>query len=97
MPNFRNKFATASAPYLARLQALPRWFIPIFMTVLLLVALFANPEESAGLWIGFICFMIIDLFLAWLLVLAWPVLTPASRMVRLFVVGAIFLVAFSRF
>ena len=52
MSDFRKRLEKASAPYLARVHALPRWVLPVFMTIILLIGLLANPNESPGLWIG---------------------------------------------
>jgi len=55
MSDFRKRLEKASAPYLARVHALPRWVLPVFMTTILLIGLLANPNQSPGLWIGFFC------------------------------------------
>ena len=54
MSDFRKRLEKASAPYLVRIHALPRWVLPVFMTIILLIGLLANPNESPGLWIGFL-------------------------------------------
>ena len=39
MSDFRKRLEKASAPYLARIHALPRWVLPVFMTIILLIGL----------------------------------------------------------
>ncbi|TXH43862.1 MAG: hypothetical protein E6Q90_05450 [Actinobacteria bacterium] len=68
-----------SAGPLLWLHRLPRWLIPVIMGVLLLLGL-AVPGNWAGIFI-----VIVGLFLAWLLALSWPVITPGSRALRLVV------------
>ena len=97
MSDFRKRLEKASAPYLARVHALPRWVLPVFMTIILLIGLLANPNESPGLLIGFFALLFIGLFLTWLLALSWPLLTRSSRVLRVLVAVLIFYTAFSRF
>ena len=97
MSDFRKRFEKASAPYLARIHALPRWILPVFMTIILLIGLLANPNESPGLWIGFFALLFIGLILVWLLALSWPLLTRSSKVLRVLVAILIFFTAFSRF
>jgi hypothetical protein len=97
MSNFRKKLEKVSAPYLVKLHSLPRWVLPIVLTVVLLIGLLANPNQRAGFWIGFIALSFIGIFLLWLLALSWPVLTRSSRFIRLLVALLIFFAAFSRF
>lgn len=97
MSNFQKIVAKISSPLLVRLHALPRWVTPIVMTLILLVGLLANPNETWGLWIGFFALMLIALFLSWLLILSWPILVTTSRMLRILVIGLLLFGAFSRF
>ena len=97
MSDFRKRLEKASAPYLARIHALPRWVLPVLMTIILLIGLLANPNESPGLWIGFFALLSIGLFLVWLLALSWPLLTRSSKVLRVLVAVLIFYTAFSRF
>jgi hypothetical protein len=69
MSDFRKRLEKASAPYLSRVHALPRWVLPVFMTIILLIGLLANPNESPGLWIGFFALLFIGLFLVLVAVL----------------------------
>ncbi|MFI0431790.1 MAG: DUF6703 family protein [Candidatus Nanopelagicales bacterium] len=66
-----------SAGPLLWLHRLPRWLIPVIMGALLLLGL-AVPGNWAGIFI-----VLVGLFLAWLLALSWPVITPGSRALRL--------------
>ena len=97
MSDFRKRLEKASAPYLARVHALPRWVLPVLMTIILLIGLLANPNESPGLRIGFFALLFIGLFLVWLLALSWPLLTRSSKVLRVLVAVLIFYTAFSRF
>lgn len=97
MSDFQKYVAKVSSPFLVRLHALPRWFIPILMTFLLLVGLLANPNETWGFWIGFFALMFIALFLGWLLILSWMILVPTSRLLRILVIGLLLYASFSRF
>ena len=97
MSDFRKRLEKASAPYLVRVHALPRWVLPVFMTIILLIGLLANPKESPGLWIGFFALLFIGLFLTWLLARSWPLLTRSSKVLRVLVAALIFYTAFSRF
>lgn len=97
MSDFQKYIAKVSAPLLVRLHALPRWVVPIFMTVLLLLGLLANPNETWGFWIGFLSLLFIAVFLFWLLVLSWMILVPTSRLLRVLVIGLLLYAAFSRF
>ena len=97
MSELRKKFERASAPYLVRMHALPRWVLPVLLTIVLLIGLLANPKEAAGLWIGFVALLFIGLVLVWLLALSWPVLTRSSKVLRVLVAILIFYAAFSRF
>jgi hypothetical protein len=97
MSEFRKKFEKASAPYLVRLHSMPRWVLPLVLTLLLLLGLLSNPTQPAGLWVGFFALTFIGLVLVWLLILSWPLLSSSSRALRSFVALLIFFSAFSRF
>lgn len=73
----------ASAPLLLRLHALPRWIIPVLMAVLLVTG-FAL-EGIAGA----LCLLVLGLFLGWLVLLSWPLLSPGSKVIRVLVVGVV--------
>jgi hypothetical protein len=95
--NFQKYVAKISAPYLVRLHALPRWVLPLFMTALLLVGLFANPAATAGFWLGLVSMLIIVGILVWLLTLSWPLLSSTSRVLRTFVALVLFAITLDRF
>ncbi len=65
------------------LHGAPRWLIVIVMSLALVAGLVLS-----GPWmvLGGLLLMLVALLLAWLLALAWPVLTPASRIIRLLAV-----------
>ena len=83
---FRPALERFSAPLLLRLHAMPRWLVPILLAVFLFVGLIAS-----GPWaiLGAVLLGVDALFVAWLSVLAWPVLTPGSRIARVVVVVAL--------
>jgi len=97
MSDFRKRFEKASAPFLVRLHSLPRWVLPVVLTVVLLIGLLANPAQPAGFWIGFFALLFIGLVLVWLLALSWPLLSRSSKVLRVLVALLIFYAAFSRF
>lgn len=97
MSDFRKRLEKVSAPYLVRLHALPRWVLPVVLTVFLLIGLWANPAQPAGFWIGFFALLFIGLVLVWLLALSWPLLSRSSKVLRVLVALLIFYAAFSRF
>ena len=79
----RTRIETASRPLLLRLSALPRWLL-----FLAFVAL-AVGAAIAPSWWGVACAGVLALFLTWLLFLAWPKLTPGSRLLRILVIGVL--------
>lgn len=88
---FRARLEQASYPALVRLRRIPRWLMVILPAVLL----FAGLVMPAGLaWLGGILLAIVGLFLAWLLLLSWPVLSAQSKLLRLIVIVAVFGIAF---
>lgn len=72
-----------SAGALLVLHRMPRWLIPLIMAVLMLLGLFISAA-----WAG-IFIVAIAVFLAWLLVLSWPVIMPGSRLFRLIVIAVV--------
>lgn len=68
---------------LVRLHAMPRWTLPVLMGVLLLAGLLI-PSPWAGLLL-----VVLALFLAWLVALSWPRLTPGTRALRLLVIAVV--------
>jgi cation transport ATPase len=81
----RNALERRSFRWLVLLQRVPRWLVVVLMAL----ALFLGLIQSGSLaWLGGILLLIVALFLGWLLALAWPVLTPTSRAIRLIVVAA---------
>ncbi|WP_342673662.1 DUF6703 family protein [Jiangella gansuensis] len=74
--SLRRRLEAVSYPALVRLTALPKWLLGILTGGLLLGGLLA-PSPVGPILLG-----VVVLFLAWLLLLAWPRLTPGSRLVR---------------
>ena len=62
------------------LNSLPGWLTPVVLGVLLVAGL-ALPFA----WSGFLLLVPI-LFLGWLLLLSWPVISPSGRLLRLLAV-----------
>jgi cation transport ATPase len=81
----REALERRSFRYLLILQRVPRWLVVIAMAL----ALFFGLIQSGSLaWLGGILLLVVALFLGWLLALAWPILSPAARGIRLIVVAA---------
>jgi hypothetical protein len=76
------------------LQRVPRWVMVILPAALLFLGLI----QTGGLaWLGGILLLLVAVFLAWLLVLSWPVLTIGSRTLRLVTVVAVVGIAVFKF
>ena len=82
----RGNLERASIPILSRLLAMPRWLLVILIASCLLLGLALTGPLSP---LGAIFLLIVATFLGWLLMLAWPVLNPGRRMIRLVVVLAV--------
>jgi hypothetical protein len=80
---FGARLARLSAPLLIRLHAQPRWVVPVVMLGLCLGGLFTRGV------VAFLCLGLLAVFLAWLLLLSWPLITPASRLLRVVAVGVV--------
>jgi len=61
----------------------PKWFLPIFVVLLLLGGLIWHP------W-GAIFMFTLTALLAWLTILSWPVLRTGGRIVRILLILAVF-------
>ena len=75
----RARFERRSRPWLMRMQLLPNFVIPAILGVMLFLGL-ALPWAWAGALL-----VAIALFLTWLTAVSWPVITPASRALRVVV------------
>lgn len=92
--NPRGNLERASIPILTRLLSVPRWLIVVAMGTFLFLGLI----QTGGLsWLGGIFLLIVGVFLAWLLALSWPVLTPGRRLTRIVVVAAVLGIAVLKF
>jgi hypothetical protein len=76
----RRRLEIWSAGPLAVLHRMPSWIVPVILGVLLVAGL-AVPTSWSALFL-----LPVGLFLLWLLLLAWPVLTPRGRAMRIIVV-----------
>ena len=72
--SFRMRVEHSSVAWVERLNRLPKWLV-----FLLVLACFA---VGAFLPYGGILILVIAAFIAWLLFLTWPRLTPPERMLR---------------
>jgi hypothetical protein len=69
----------------------PTWLIVVLMALFLFAGLVIPIT-----WLSAVMLLLVAVFLGWLLLLSWPVLGPGSRLLRLFVVGALLVVAILR-
>lgn len=83
---FRKALEKRSAAPLMALNSLPRWVIPVTMGLLLLGGLWLVGPLA---WVGAILMIVVALFVLWLTALAWPVLTPGSRVMRVVILAAL--------
>jgi Family of unknown function (DUF6703) len=79
----RRRFERASAPWVARMAALPPFVIPVVLATALFFGLVLKSS-----WAG-LPMVAISLFLGWLGALSWPQLSPWSRVLRGLVIGSI--------
>ena len=79
----RKALERASTPLLLRLHRLPPWLVPLIMLALALTGLFVHGP------VGFAALAVVAIFVGWLALLSWPVLTPAARALRLLAVGVV--------
>lgn len=82
----RGNLERASIPILSRLLAMPRWLLVVLIASCLLLGLALTGPLAP---LGAIFLLLVATFLGWLLLLAWPVLNPGRRMIRLVVVLAV--------
>ena len=87
-----------SLPLLTRLTRLPKWFLVVLLSVLLVLGMI---QTGSLAWLGALLLGILTLFFLWLLVLSWPAIPASGRMLRVIVVvalaGATVLKAMGRF
>lgn len=88
--SFRSRLEHASAPWVERLNAVPR---PAALVVL--VALLAAGILAPRPW-GGIAFLLVSAFVGWLLFLTWQRLTLPERLMRLAVLALAVAVAVVR-
>lgn len=88
----RARFERLSRPVLVAVRLAPRWLLVVVLALLLFGGLALTLTWLAGTLL-----VIVGLFLLWLLLLAWPVLTPKSRLMRAVVVVGLFGVAIFKY
>lgn len=87
---FRGRLEAVSYPLLVKLTAAPKWLLGAVTAAVLLGGFLApNP------W-GPVLLSVVTLFLAWLLVLAWPRLQSGPRLARTAIVGALLALVVAR-
>lgn len=89
-PPARRTLERLSAPVLVTLHALPRWLVPVLLATALFVGLILSGSWA---WLGAVLLVVIAVFLSWLTALSWPILTPASRGIRVVVSASLFGIA----
>ena len=87
--SFRTSVEKASLPLLTRLSRLPR-VVPFLVVLALLVGGILIPG-----W-GWVLTALVVLFLAWVLFLGWPRLTPVERLMRVAVIAMAFAITVSQ-
>ena len=76
----RQRITQASYPLIARLHAMPKLTLPLITVALVLLGGFAPAVVAVP------ALLLLALMLAWLGFLSWPVVSPGSRMLRIFAV-----------
>lgn len=71
----------------AYLRVLPRWLPPV-----VIAALFVGGLAVHG-WGGAAMLLVVTVFLAWLAVLSWPALQPATRVLRVLALAVLLALA----
>lgn len=87
----RRRLEIWSAGPLAVLHRMPSWIVPVILGALLVAGLAVPTSWSAFFLLP------VALFLLWLLLLAWPVLTPRGRAMRIIVVLLVVAAMVARF
>lgn len=76
----RQRLTKASYPLIARLHAMPKLTLPLITVALVLLGGFAPLAVAVP------ALLLLALLLGWLGFLSWPVVSPGSRMLRIFAV-----------
>ena len=82
-PQIRQSIERLSLRPAAYLRALPRWLPPAVIALL-----FVGGLAVRG-WGGAVMLLVVTAFLAWLAVLSWPGLQPATRLLRVVALAAL--------
>lgn len=93
-PGSRGTLERISYPLLTALMRVPRWLVVVLLASAFTLGLIQSGDLA---WLGGVLLTLVGLFLAWLLALAWPALTPGRRMIRLITVVAALGVAVLKF
>lgn len=80
-----------SAPTLVRLNLMPKWFVPVLLAAFLIGGL-VIPSRLSGLLL-----LVVAAFLAWLVAISWPLVSPRGRLLRVAVVALVLVVTIFRF
>jgi len=76
----RAKLERYSVRPLTAMHAMPRAVVPIGLAAFLFAGLILTGTYT---WLGGVLLTIVTIFIAWLTALSWPLLTPASKLIRL--------------
>ncbi|MDA9913105.1 hypothetical protein N9D66_01440 [Candidatus Nanopelagicales bacterium] len=82
----RRKIEIKTGPALIMMHSMPRWILPVGLALFLFLGLILGGSWA---WLGAIFLGMIAVFLGWLLILSWPMLSVSSRLIRLAVVVAV--------
>jgi hypothetical protein len=93
-PGSRGALERISYPLLTALLRVPRWLVVVLLATAFTLGLIQTGDLA---WLGGVLLGLVALFLGWLLALAWPVLTPGRRTIRLVTVVAALGVAILKF
>jgi ABC-type multidrug transport system fused ATPase/permease subunit len=82
----RRRIEIKTGPALIMMHSMPRWILPVGLALSLFLGLILGGSWA---WLGAIFLGMITIFLGWLLILSWPMLSISSRLIRLAVVVAV--------
>ena len=88
----RSELERRSFPLLSFFTRVPKWLLIVGMAAFLLAG-FVIPIP----WLGALLLLVVVAFLTWLVVLSWPVLNPASKLLRVIVIVALLGIVVFRF
>lgn len=90
-PTLRSRVEQVSRPLLVRLTSLPRLVVPLLTVVLVAVGMLAPVPVAV------VALLLVAVFVAWIAYLAWPVVTPGGKLIRVVMVALVLGLAALRF